>query len=394
MPPLHVTAPACLAAALIGMSQNIQGGANTVLATSLLTPRANHVSSGDDENSCGDFLSSYVLAALLSFASGVLLLLVLNATDVLGEKCRGQPVTGMSMPGKIWEVCGGLIGCSVMMLGLLGLQATGFALTSVLRASATACASLAIDHIGLCGTMRRATSDKRVLGLLLLLVGSGLSGSQELMEEFRAREGAQTAGTSASSIASVLCFSLLPLFAGILLPIQGVVNRRLTTRLGRPLRAVLVSFLGGSLTLAVTSAMCGAPHDAVVGISHAPWYAFTGGALGLLQVLSNVVLPKYIGFATMACFNIFGTLSSALVVDAVGGFGFVQRPPTAFRIAGVAVALLGAVATRLPSRPADQPLLAVELRPQGAVNTSSLRLDCSSGSTSCTVQRTTTEPTV
>ena len=145
-------------------------------------------------------------------------------------------------------------------------------------------------------------------------------------------------------------------------PMQAAVNGRLAKSLGRPLRATLASFAGGVAALALAIAACGGPPGGSLhALTHdAPWWAFGGGFLGLLGVTANFVLPKYVGYATYAAFVTFGNLASSLTLDVLGAFGFDVRPPTALRVAGVTLALIGASATRQAARggaPDANPLL-------------------------------------
>ena len=244
------------------------------------------------------------------------------------------------------------MGASTMLCVLIGLRYTGFAIVSVMRAAGINAVSLIFDHVGCLGAPVRRVSRRRVLGLLLLLAGSTCSVADELVLDLQARGPHELIVTAAAAA--------LPLIGGCLLPLQAVVNGALAKNLGAPLRATLVSFIGGCSMLILAVSMCGTPLGALDALGHAPWWAFTGGALGLLQVTSNMVLPQFIGYATVGGFSLCGTLSSSLALDATSAFGFEHRAPTLARCGGAVLALAGAIVMRQSaSKPggAGKPLL-------------------------------------
>ena len=51
----------------------------------------------------------------------------------------------------------------------------------------------------------------------------------------------------------------------------------------------------------------------------------TGGAFGTFSVTVNLVVPRFIGYASAAAFTLFATLATSLVLDAVGAFGLERR---------------------------------------------------------------------
>lgn len=334
-----------LVAAFLGCTSTLQGGVNSALAIVLQAgsvANSTGSASGSPGCRCGEGVSALLVASFVSFSGGVICLVALNGIDAALH--RGRPVR-MRHPSHAWEITGGLVGCTVMLLTLMSLSVIGFALVSVVRAAGTAAASMAFDHVGCCGTPVRRMSARRLLGLGLLLIGIALSVAHELLDDFSSPRG---------GVMSLVLVSALPLLGGGLLPLQAVVNGQLAKSLGRPLRATLASFLGGASTLGLAVVACGPPHAALHTLAQdASWWMFSGGLLGLLGVTANFILPKYVGYATYAAFVTFGNLASSLAFDALGAFGFASRPPTLLRIAGVALALVGAQATRQSARDED-----------------------------------------
>ena len=359
-----VRAAACAAGTSVGMSANVQGGINTVLAA-IVRDGGNITQAADNDHvqQCGTAISSLLLAAWVSFITGVSALLTINICNQLWRYSRGEPLS-MRPPGHWWEMIGGLLGCSVMVLTLAGLAFTGYALTSVLRAAGTTAAAILLDRVGCLGTQKRRLTARRGFGFLLLILGASLSACEELAADF-----AEAARTGV-----YIFFALgMPLLAGGLLPLQAAVNGRLAKRLGWPLRATLVSFIGGVACLSIAVGVCGAPAHSAGALIRAPLWAFTGGLIGFIMVSANFILPRYIGFATLSSFVTFGNLASSLVFDAAGAFGFVRRPPTLLRSAGVALVLMGALLTTC-SRPQTDPADAKSLLAAAEVRSDSIQM--------------------
>ena len=309
-----------LVAMAAGCGSALQGGVNTMLARRV----------GHDESST----SATLVAATVSFSGGVACLAVLNVAESLFKLRRREPLQ-MRPPRSLWHCCGGVLGCSIMMLNLLALPSVGFALVAVVGAAGRMFASLTMDHWG-CAASVRLITRRRILGALLMLSGLGLG------------VGHHFSDLSHRDPALVLGFAAMPLAAGGLLPVQALLNSRLAQRLGAPLRATLVSFLGGLTSLAVLTAAAGPPSRTSAALRDAPWYQFTGGAFGVFSVTSNILLPRLIGYQSIAAFSMFAQLGISLMLDALGAFGLQARQPSPLRVGGVALALAGALVSSSP----------------------------------------------
>jgi bacterial/archaeal transporter family-2 protein len=141
---------------------------------------------------------------------------------------------------------------------------------------------------------------------------------------------------------SYLVFALA---AGAMLPIQFGINAQLAHWLGGSVRAALVSFVVGALSLlvAVLVAQRGWPERA----SDAPWWVWIGGVLGAFYVLGSIVTAPKLGAATLVALILAGQAIASLLVDHFGWVGFDENPITPLRIAGVGLLAAGVVLVRL-----------------------------------------------
>jgi bacterial/archaeal transporter family-2 protein len=134
---------------------------------------------------------------------------------------------------------------------------------------------------------------------------------------------------------------LLGLLAGSGIPVQASVNSALRQHLGRPEWATLVNFGAGFLVMAAILLVRRVPLPATAQLAGAPWWTWTGGALGAFFVFVVVVLTPRLGVATSLAVILAGQLLSALLLDHAGAFGLATREITPARLAGVALLAAG-----------------------------------------------------
>lgn len=125
--------------------------------------------------------------------------------------------------------------------------------------------------------------------------------------------------------------------AGILIPLQALVNARLGGYIGGPIWASLVSFGVGFLALAAYLAVMRPQTPALSGFSSVPAWAFVGGALGAFFVATSTLVVPKLGAAAMVSVIIAGQLIGSLILD---HFGVLQSPQPISWIKLVGVALL------------------------------------------------------
>ena len=120
---------------------------------------------------------------------------------------------------------------------------------------------------------------------------------------------------------------------------------RLSHFVGGPLRASFVSFAVGALVLLVVVAIAARGGGHRVGA--APWWVWTGGALGAFYVSSTVYVAPRIGAATFFGILVAAQLVMSVVIDRFGLLGFPQRGLEPARLAGIALLVAGAILVRL-----------------------------------------------
>ena len=133
---------------------------------------------------------------------------------------------------------------------------------------------------------------------------------------------------------------LLGIVAGFGITLQVGMNSRLRTLLQSANTAALVSFMVGTLALAMLFVVTRVPVPDRNVISSVPWWAWLGGIMGAFYVAISTVVASQLGTAALLGLGLLGQLTLALAADHYGWMGLPEHPITLTRLAGVA--LLGA----------------------------------------------------
>ncbi|MBB6464724.1 DMT family transporter [Aminobacter carboxidus] len=140
------------------------------------------------------------------------------------------------------------------------------------------------------------------------------------------------------------------LVAGAAIPFQAGANAMLGRLLGHPLWATMVS-LAVSVALAVPVMLAfKVPMPAfAAAAATGPWWVWIGGAAGVVYVTAALLLAPKMGAASFIVAVIGGQMMASLVIDHFGLMGFVQRPASMARVAGLVLIVAGLVVTQWAS---------------------------------------------
>jgi bacterial/archaeal transporter family-2 protein len=124
--------------------------------------------------------------------------------------------------------------------------------------------------------------------------------------------------------------------SGALIAMQAGVNSQLVRFVGHPLLAATISFVVGTVALALCSLGVGS-WPTLSSLIAAPWWVWTGGLLGAVFVVTTAALAPVLGA---------GQMTFALLLDHYGLVGFAVRPLSPWRIVGAAFVVTGVVLIR------------------------------------------------
>lgn len=109
---------------------------------------------------------------------------------------------------------------------------------------------------------------------------------------------------------------VLPVLTGIGIAWQQATNGRLRQRVGTPLTATLVNFIGGTIVLAIAAAI----HVAIVGMPAGlptePWL-YLGGVVGVTYIFLSAALVVHTGVLILGLGAVAGQLVTAFTLDAL-----------------------------------------------------------------------------
>ena len=135
--------------------------------------------------------------------------------------------------------------------------------------------------------------------------------------------------------------ALLALVIGAVLPLQAGINAQLRGALGHPVTTALVSFLVGTLALAVVCLVLRVPVPTSAALSRSAGWHWTGGLLGAVYIAAAVVLAPRLGATALVALVVTGQLVASLALDHFGWVGYPHRPVDAPRLLGVALLVAG-----------------------------------------------------
>ena len=137
-------------------------------------------------------------------------------------------------------------------------------------------------------------------------------------------------------------FYILPILVGVAISIQSGVNSQLRVALNNPLLAAFVSFVTGTIALAILMLFSKQSYPALSVFSTIEWYKLTGGLLGVFVVTVVLLSVQQIGAGNMFVLIIAGQLLTAVLLDHYGLLGLKTSPMNLQKICGVLLLIAGA----------------------------------------------------
>ncbi|GGH43765.1 DMT family transporter [Microbacterium album] len=278
----------------------------------------------------GAALENGVMAALVSFGSGFVIMVVVVAALPSGRAGMSRLWRGMRARDIPWWILiGGAAGA--LTTGAQGavVGVIGTALFTVGVVAGQTLNGLVLDRAGYSPSGVTAVTMPRVAGVALALAAVGV---------------ALTGGTLREV---PLWMLLLPVLVGAALAWQQATNGRLQRKTASATAATFVNFAGGTLVLGVV-AVVQVPAVGVAPFPAEPWL-YLGGALGVVYIAMSAALAPRIGVLLLTLGSVFGMLVGSLVLDALWPPAV---PPSPWRSAAtVLIAGAGVAVTALARRP-------------------------------------------
>lgn len=270
------------------------------------------------------------VAALVSFGSGLVVLIALSGLLPSGRAGFGRLIAGVRTRGiPWWMLAGGAAGALTVATQGLAVGIIGVSLFTVGVVAGQTVSGLLLDRAGFGPAGVVAVTVPRLVGGALALIAVSIA----------------LAGDGLAGIP--IWMALLPVLAGAGIAWQQATNGRLRQRVGTPLIATLVNFTGGTLLLALATVVHVAVTGAPAPFPEDPWL-YVGGVIGVIYIAVGAVVVQHTGVLLLGLGTVVGQLVTSLVLDVVwpapAGPGLMQA------LAMVVVALVSVVVAAVPRR--------------------------------------------
>jgi transporter family-2 protein len=149
-----------------------------------------------------------------------------------------------------------------------------------------------------------------------------------------------------TELLQILGLASLAVAAGVSVAIQQALNANLRMSVGSASWAAFISYLVGSLTLAVALLAMREPWLSAAAVAKSSAWSWTGGVFGTIYILVSILLLPHLGAATVVALLVTGQMLGSLVFDHYGLFGLTPHSFDLFRLAGASLLIVGVILIR------------------------------------------------
>ena len=248
------------------------------------------------------FAGSGVEAAVISFGSGFV---ILSIMALLSGKVRAGiwRIVAELRVGSFprWQVLGGVLGGFFVGVQTSSVPVIGVALFTVTVVAGQIVNSIVVDRVGLSPAGVVRITPVRLLSAFIAILGVVIAASNRFN------------GTGFEILPIILALT-----AGAGIAVQQAINGRLGITARNSFSAAWFNFVFGTTALGVAFVILILGSETrVESASGAPWWAYSGGVLGVIFIAMAVWAVPRIGVLLFALISISGQLSGAVMLDIV-----------------------------------------------------------------------------
>lgn len=280
----------------------------------------------------GAVLDDGIAAALISFSTGLVVMIVISLV------LPGARAAALQIIPSVRErrfpplyVAAGAIGAFFVFSQSLTIGIIGVALFTVATVMGQSLSGLLVDSTDMVPGHRRSVTPMRIIGVVLTVLSVVWAVSPRF--------------AGSGEISTWLLPVLLPIAGGILVSFQQAMNGTAAVHYGSPLAATLMNFIAGTTVLMaawlIKLAVAG-PGEALP----SEWWYYIGGPMGCVFIGLGALLVRTLGVLLTGLGMIGGQLIGSLVLDLV-----VPAPGSIVvfaTVAGTFLTLVAVILTTLP----------------------------------------------
>ncbi|MGX8238710.1 DMT family transporter [Exiguobacterium undae] len=281
-------------------------------------------------------VGSPFLASLLSFSIGTVFLILLT---LFVERNFSLNPDVWSEPGWIW--IGGVLGVIFLTGNILLFPRIGGVQTVIMPIFGQVLMGLLIDNFGWFSTNSTPLSSTRLIGAGFVLLG--VVGTVALGDWLAKRRHPEQAKPVDSTIYG---WRILGVVMGMMSAAQAAINGHLGVVLDSAIKAALISFIVGTVTLLLVNVIVRTKWQFNRSLP-TPWWIWIGGLIGALFIAGNAVIVPLVGTGVAVVIVTIGLLTGSLLIDRFGWFGAAKTPVTCVQLVSLGLMIVGIVLIRL-----------------------------------------------
>lgn len=272
-------------------------------------------------------LDNGLQAALLSFSSGLLVILLITPfSPQIKEGIKNLRGAISRKEIARWKLFAGALGGSFVAIQTQIVPLIGVAIYSVASIAGQTAMSLVVDRIGLTGGGKKLISPRRVIAAVLTVLAVLVSVWDRL---------------DANDL-SILAVSA-GCIAGAVVGVQRALNGQINEHSHQSFTTSLLNFITGTSFLIILILVgIGVGKTELSPLPAGPWWIYTGGVIGVIYIAFTSTIVQHLGVLTFTLFSVGGQLAASLIIDLISPTDGVSI--SAYLVTGLAMTYIGVIA--------------------------------------------------
>jgi transporter family-2 protein len=283
-------------------------------------------------------LDNGLQAALVSFSSGLLIILVITPfSPHIKEGIKNLRTAVANKEIARWKLFAGALGGSFVAIQTQIVPLIGVGIYSVASIAGQTAMSLVVDRIGLTGGGKKLITPRRVIAAMLTVFAVLVS----VWDRIDANNLSMLAVTAGC-------------IAGAVVGVQRALNGQINEHSHQSFTTSLLNFITGTTFLVILIFIGVAlGKNELSPLPAGPWWIYTGGVIGVIYIAFTSTIVQHLGVLTFTLFSVGGQLAGSLIIDLVSPTDGVSV--SAYLITGLAMTYVGVIAGGVSSLRVKKP---------------------------------------